>query len=40
MAYSELVFTEVLWPDFRREDLYAAVSEYQGRRRRYGGLDE
>ncbi len=38
LAYSELVFTEVLWPDFRRADLFAAVSEYQKRNRRYGGL--
>jgi undecaprenyl diphosphate synthase len=37
-AYSELVFTEVLWPDFRREDLYDAVREYQARDRRFGGL--
>ncbi|MDE3065620.1 MAG: di-trans,poly-cis-decaprenylcistransferase [Acidobacteriota bacterium] len=40
MAYSELVFTEVLWPDFRREDLYAAIEEYQQRERRFGGLDK
>lgn len=39
MAYSELVFTEVLWPDFRREDLYAAIEEYQQRNRRFGGVD-
>src|ERR1019366_4862671 len=39
MAYSELVFTEVLWPDFRREDLYAAIEEYQQRDRRFGGVD-
>ncbi|HAM01945.1 MAG TPA: di-trans,poly-cis-decaprenylcistransferase [Acidimicrobiaceae bacterium] len=38
LAYSELVFTDVLWPDFRREDLFAAVAEYQRRERRYGGL--
>ena len=38
LAYSELVFTDVLWPDFRREDLFAAVAEYQGRERRYGGV--
>ena len=37
-AYSELVFTDVLWPDFRREDLYEAVREYQARDRRFGGL--
>ncbi|MFI5034869.1 MAG: polyprenyl diphosphate synthase [Acidimicrobiales bacterium] len=40
MAYSELVFTEVLWPDFRREDLYLAIEEYQRRERRFGGLDK
>ncbi len=39
MAYSELIFTEVLWPDFRREDLYAAIGEYQRRERRFGGVD-
>jgi undecaprenyl diphosphate synthase len=38
IAYSELVFTDVLWPDFRREDLYDAVSEYQRRERRYGDV--
>ncbi len=38
-AYSELVFTDVLWPDFRRDDLFDAVRRYQGRRRRFGGLD-
>jgi undecaprenyl diphosphate synthase len=31
LAYSELVFTEVLWPDFRRQDLFSAVAEYQRR---------
>ena len=39
LAYSELVFTDVLWPDFRREHLRDAVREYQARNRRYGGLD-
>jgi undecaprenyl diphosphate synthase len=38
IAYSELVFTEVLWPDFRREDLYEAVAEFQRRERRYGDV--
>lgn len=37
LAYSELVFTETLWPDFRREHLYEAVLEYQRRDRRFGG---
>ena len=40
LAYSELVFTDVLWPDFRREDLFAAIREYQGRSRRFGAIDE
>jgi len=40
VAYSELVFTEVLWPDFRRTDLFAAIREFQGRRRRFGAVDE
>jgi len=40
LAYSELVFTDVLWPDFRRSDLYAAVDEYQRRDRRFGGLSD
>jgi len=39
IAYSELVFTDVLWPDFRREHLYDAIAEYQGRERRFGGID-
>ena len=39
LAYSELVFTEVLWPDFRREHLFEAVREYQRRERRFGGID-
>lgn len=40
LAYSELVFTDVLWPDFRRSDLYAAIDEYQRRDRRFGGLSD
>jgi undecaprenyl diphosphate synthase len=36
-AYSELHFTEVLWPDFSREDFEAALGEYEVRRRRFGG---
>ena len=35
-AYSELYFTEVLWPDFDNEELHKAVYEYQHRQRRYG----
>ena len=35
-AYAELVFTDVLWPDFSRDDLFAAVAEFQRRGRRFG----
>jgi undecaprenyl diphosphate synthase len=38
LAYSELVFDDVLWPDFRRHHLFAAVREFQQRQRRYGGV--
>ena len=38
-AYAEFVFTDTLWPDFRRRDLEAAISEYQNRNRRFGNLD-
>jgi undecaprenyl diphosphate synthase len=34
------VFTDVLWPDFRREHLFDAVRQYQARTRRFGGVDE
>jgi undecaprenyl diphosphate synthase len=40
IAYSELVFTDVLWPDFRRDHLFDAVREYQGRDRRFGGVEQ
>jgi len=40
LAYAELVFTDVLWPDFRRQDLFDAIAEYQGRHRRFGTIDE
>jgi len=39
-AYSELHFTPVLWPDFGREDVEEALSEYKGRQRRFGRLGE
>jgi undecaprenyl diphosphate synthase len=39
IAYSELVFTDVLWPDFRREHLFDAVREFQSRERRFGGIE-
>ena len=35
-AYTELVFTETLWPDFGRADLEKAISDFHGRERRYG----
>ncbi len=38
LAYAELVFTEVLWPDFRRDDLFAAIAEFQRRERRFGSV--
>ena len=37
LAYSELVFTETLWPDFGPEDLRGAVEQYARRKRRFGG---
>ena len=40
IAYAELYFTEVLWPDFRREDLFDAVIDYQNRERRFGKTSE
>jgi|TARA_B100000959_G_scaffold260719_1_gene297494 undecaprenyl diphosphate synthase len=40
IAYSELVFSETLWPDFRREHLYSAIKEFQDRDRRFGGVGE
>ena len=35
-AYAEMIFTPVLWPDFGKADLEAAITEYQKRERRYG----
>jgi undecaprenyl diphosphate synthase len=40
IAYTELYFTEVLWPDFRKEDLYQAIVNYQSRERRFGKTSE
>lgn len=39
-AYAELLFTETMWPEFDGDDLAAAVAEFRGRRRRFGGLPE
>ena len=36
LAYSELYFTDVRWPDFRKDNLYEAILDYQGRERRFG----
>lgn len=38
LAYSELVFTDLLWPDFRKQHLADAIAEYQSRERRFGGV--
>ena len=38
-AYAELVFQDVLWPDYGPADLKAALDEFQARDRRYGGVD-
>lgn len=40
MAYSELYFTDVLWPDFNEKELKKALIDYQGRNRRFGGLKD
>ncbi len=37
-AYSELWFTDTLWPDFNEEDFEKAINEFQKRKRRYGGI--
>ena len=40
LAYSELYFTNTLWPDFRKENLYEAIIDFQGRERRFGKTSE
>ncbi len=40
IAYSEFHFTEVLWPDFKRNDLFKAILDYQSRERRFGMVSE
>jgi undecaprenyl diphosphate synthase len=40
MAYTEFYFTDVLWPDFRREDLFEAIVDFQKRERRFGKISE
>ncbi len=38
IAYTEIVVTDVLWPDFREEHIFAAIDEYLGRERRFGDI--
>lgn len=40
IAYTEFHFTDVLWPDFKRNDLFKAVLDYQSRERRFGKVSE
>ena len=40
IAYTELYFTQKLWPEFGAEDFYAAILEYQSRERRFGMTSE
>lgn len=40
IAYAELYFTDVLWPDFNKQDLYTALINYQNRERRFGKTSE
>ena len=40
MAYTEFYFTDTLWPDFRQEDLFEAIVDYQKRERRFGKISE
>jgi len=40
IAYTELYFTDVLWPDFRKEHLYGALIDFQNRERRFGKISE
>lgn len=40
LAYAELYFTDKLWPDFRKEDFYEAIVDYQNRERRFGKTSE
>ena len=39
LAYSELVFTDIPWPEFQRQEFFAAIREFQDRDRRFGGVD-
>jgi undecaprenyl diphosphate synthase len=37
-AYSEFYFTDILWPDFGKDDLHAAISDFKQRNRRFGAI--
>ena len=37
ISYSELYFTDVLWPDFDKDELFKAIDTYKNRKRRFGG---
>ena len=39
IAYAELYFTDILWPDFRKEDFFDAIRNYQNRERRFGKIN-
>ena len=40
IAYAELYFSSVFWPDFRKQHLYQAIIDYQQRERRFGKISE
>ncbi|MDA3780726.1 MAG: isoprenyl transferase [Bacteroidales bacterium] len=40
IAYTELYFTDIFWPDFRKSNLYDAISDFQSRERRFGRISE
>jgi undecaprenyl diphosphate synthase len=40
LAYAEFYFTDTLWPDFRKNDFYQAILDYQNRERRFGKTSE
>ena len=39
LAYTEFYFTDIYWPDFNKEELVKAIEKYNGRDRRYGGVE-
>lgn len=39
IAYTEIYVTATLWPDFRKAHVYQALLDYQGRQRRFGGVE-